>query len=70
ALSVGGEEPPPIEGDLRAAVADFEQRAILRALERHQGNKSRAASDLGISRFALQRKLDKYGLVTDGPSEG
>ena len=26
------------------------------------GNKSRAAAELGISRFALQRKLDKYGL--------
>ena len=30
------------------------------ALERNGGNKSRAASELGLSRFALQRKLDKY----------
>ena len=26
------------------------------------GNKSQAAKALGISRFALQRKLDKYGI--------
>ena len=49
-----------IDGDLRSAVADFERRAILAALEKHDGNKSRAAQELGLSRFALQRKLDKY----------
>jgi two-component system response regulator HupR/HoxA len=61
-----GEAPtelPAVGGDLRAAVAAFERRAILEALERHEGNKSRAAAELGISRFALQRKLDKH---TDG----
>ena len=56
-------------GDLRAAVADFERRAIQAALTRHEGNKSRAASSLGISRFALQRKLDKYGLASNGEPE-
>ena len=56
-------ELPAVDGDLRAAVASFERRAILGALERHTGNKSRAAAELGISRFALQRKLDKYGLA-------
>jgi len=52
-------------GDLRAAVADFERRAIEDALARAAGNKSRAAKELGISRFALQRKLDKYGIARD-----
>jgi transcriptional regulator with GAF, ATPase, and Fis domain len=48
--------------DIRAAVADLERRSIEGALGRARGNKSKAAADLGISRFALQRKLDKYGL--------
>jgi len=47
-------------GDLPTVIAEFERRAIEAALERHDGNKSRAAEDLGLSRFALQRKLDKY----------
>jgi len=56
-------------GDLREAVASFERDAIQSALQRHGGNKSRAAAELGISRFALQRKLDKYEL-RDGDAEG
>ncbi len=62
-----------VDGDLRQAVARFEMRAIEAALQRAQGNKSRAAAELGISRFALQRKLEKYGLLVadddpNGPS--
>ncbi|MHC4261805.1 MAG: sigma-54 interaction domain-containing protein, partial [Planctomycetota bacterium] len=68
--SAGGEELPAVDGDLRAAVANFERRAIQSALDRHDGNKSRAAAELGISRFALQRKLDKYGGAADEPDEG
>ena len=49
-------------GNIREAVADLEIRSIETALEQAGGNKSRAAKTLGISRFALQRKLDKYGL--------
>jgi len=55
---------PAAEGtDIRSAVADLERRSIEAALLAAGGNKSRAASELGISRFALQRKLDKYGLA-------
>jgi transcriptional regulator with GAF, ATPase, and Fis domain len=49
-------------GDIRAAVADLEKRSIEVALAQAGGNKSKAAQGLGISRFALQRKLDKYRL--------
>ncbi|MDP6520336.1 MAG: sigma 54-interacting transcriptional regulator [Planctomycetota bacterium] len=49
-------------GDIKGAVADLERRSIEAALAHAAGNKSQAARDLGISRFALQRKLDKYGL--------
>jgi transcriptional regulator with GAF, ATPase, and Fis domain len=49
-------------GDIRAAVADLERRSIETALAQAGGNKSKAAGLLGISRFALQRKLDKYDI--------
>jgi transcriptional regulator with GAF, ATPase, and Fis domain len=49
--------------DLRDAVARYEREAIRAALERCGGNKSRASAELGISRFALQRKLEKYGML-------
>jgi transcriptional regulator with GAF, ATPase, and Fis domain len=55
-------------GSIKGAVADLERRSIEAALEAADGNKSRAAANLGISRFALQRKLDKYGLGAK-PSE-
>jgi transcriptional regulator with GAF, ATPase, and Fis domain len=55
-----------IKGDLRTRVAEFEHRSILAALERHANNKSRAAAELGLSRFALQRKLDKYNGIETG----
>lgn len=51
-------------GDIRSAVADLECRSIEAALAQAGGNKSKAATALGISRFALQRKLDKYGIGT------
>jgi transcriptional regulator with GAF, ATPase, and Fis domain len=56
-------------GSIRNAVADLEKRSIEAALSSCGGNKSRAAKLLGISRFALQRKLDKYGL-DKGDDEG
>ncbi len=51
-------------GDMREVVADLEKRSIEAAMAESGGNKSKAARNLGLSRFALQRKLDKYGLST------
>ncbi|HTF89468.1 MAG TPA: sigma 54-interacting transcriptional regulator [Planctomycetota bacterium] len=48
--------------NIRDAVADLERRSIEASLAEAGGNKSKAAAILGISRFALQRKLDKYGI--------
>ncbi len=46
-------------------VLALESRAILDALARFQGNRSKAATSLGITRFALLRKIEKYGLAPD-----
>ena len=51
---------------LVAKVEALEKREIRGALQEAGGNKSRAADTLGISRFTLQRKLEKYQLATDG----
>lgn len=39
-----------------------EKSAIARALEKHQGNVSRAAEALGLTRASLYRRKEKYGL--------
>jgi len=49
------------DGDLTQMVQAIEVREIKKALDAAHGNKSRAAQILGISRFALNRKLEKYG---------
>jgi len=43
-------------------VEQVERREIEKALLVSQSNKTRAADLLGISRFTLQRKLEKYGM--------
>ncbi len=50
-------------------VADLEMREIKKAWAKSGGNKSRAADMLGLSRFALQRKLEKYALDPEGGSD-
>jgi len=40
----------------------LERDAVAAALDKVQGNISRAARLLGVSRAALYRKLDKHGL--------
>ncbi|HUN57395.1 MAG TPA: sigma 54-interacting transcriptional regulator [Candidatus Binataceae bacterium] len=54
--------PSNENGDLRFARADFEARHITKVLSNHQGNVSRAAKALGISRISLQRKLKEYNI--------
>jgi len=43
-------------------VAEVERTMILRELSRFDGNKTRAAEALGLSRLGLRNKIDRYGL--------
>ncbi len=63
-------------GDLLSlglSIDQMERRMILEALERAQGNKTRAASLLGISRRALYSRMESHGIPIGGveaePSE-
>jgi DNA-binding NtrC family response regulator len=47
---------------LRELVYEFERRIIAQALERHGGNRTRAAKDLGITRQGLSQKISRFGL--------
>lgn len=44
---------------------ELEKQTILQSLETHGGNLSHVAAQLGISRAALYRRLEKYGIPTD-----
>jgi transcriptional regulator with GAF, ATPase, and Fis domain len=63
----GGDGEDAVQ-NLVELVERVERREIGKALEQAQGNKTRASDLLGISRFTLQRKLEKYGL--GGPDDG
>ncbi len=41
---------------------EMEKSLILKSLEKNKGNITKSARDLGIDRFALYRRLEKYGL--------
>ncbi|MCW8355574.1 MAG: sigma-54-dependent transcriptional regulator [Marinomonas sp.] len=43
-------------------VRDLEIRLITQALEKHQGNRTQAAKQLGISRQGLIKKIERYGV--------
>lgn len=44
---------------------DMERLSIIKALEKNQGNISQTADELGLSRAALYRRLEKYNIKND-----
>ena len=50
---------PPLED---MTLDEAERWLITRALQRHDGNVSRAAESLGVSRSALYRRLQHFGI--------
>ena len=58
-------QPQPekkVDTDEILNLEQLERHAIERAMKRSEGNLSRAAEYLGITRYALYRKLEKLGL--------
>ncbi|MVN91870.1 sigma-54-dependent transcriptional regulator [Mucilaginibacter aquatilis] len=43
-------------------LSEMEKNAILRVIEKHNGNITRAAKELGLTRTALYRRLNKYDI--------
>lgn len=64
--------PPNITGSLAheisfdcsgTSIKEVEMNTIINVLQKHSGNRKRAAQELGISRSTLYRKLDEFRLV-------
>ena len=43
-------------------LSTLEKNAILRVIDKHNGNITRAAKELGLTRTALYRRLSKYDI--------
>ncbi|MBC7922532.1 MAG: sigma-54-dependent Fis family transcriptional regulator, partial [Ferruginibacter sp.] len=59
----------PLETPLRSAeekqdlrLDEIEKSTIQRVIDKHQGNITKAAKELGITRTALYRRLGKYDI--------
>ncbi len=58
------------DGGQPSTLQAIERRSILAALQRWEGNRTRAARELGISRRSLQYKLKEYGQEQAGRRPG
>ncbi|MCP4351904.1 MAG: PAS domain S-box protein [Desulfobacterales bacterium] len=54
--------PPPSVSHAKSLKNEAEKRAVIAALERHQGNQTAASRELGISRVTLWRKKNMYNI--------
>jgi DNA-binding NtrC family response regulator len=60
-LSIGGGDQPLLDND-HLTVKQAEKQLIIKALKDNNGNRTKAAKTLGISRRTLHRKLHEYHL--------
>jgi Nif-specific regulatory protein len=60
--STGEITPHKIQGTLKEMVEALERSVLTRMLKKHGGNKSKVARVLGLSRFGLTKKIQRYGL--------
>lgn len=62
ALTVEPDAPAPRAGAADLNLARGEKALVVAALQRHAFNVSRAAAELGLTRAALYRRMEKHGL--------
>lgn len=62
ALAVDGDAPMPRAGAADLHLGRGEKALVAAALQRHAFNVSRAAAELGLTRAALYRRMEKHGL--------
>ena len=55
-------QPEVIVDDDNIPLSLLEKNAILRVIDKHNGNITRAAKELGLTRTALYRRLSKYDI--------
>jgi two-component system response regulator HydG len=55
-------QPEVVIDDDNVPLSALEKNAILRVIEKHNGNITRAAKELGLTRTALYRRLSKYDI--------
>ena len=67
AVAPAGPDAPDAPGRTGATLAQSEREQIVRALEQTHYNQSAAARQLGIDRYALRRKMQKYGIPSRPP---
>lgn len=62
AINVGNDAAHAQEAPPSLELEEVEKQTIMQALDKHDGNISRAAKELGLTRSALYRRLEKYDL--------
>jgi DNA-binding NtrC family response regulator len=66
-VAPAGEGDAPRVADYREATLAFQRRLIEQALSRANGNLTKAAGELGLTRHALRHQMLKVGLA---PADG
>lgn len=61
-LPHGEEEREPILGEGNLNLEETERMLVRKVVDKHGGNISKAAKELGLTRASLYRRIEKYGL--------
>ena len=51
-----------LQGTLKEMVETLEKSVLTQLLEKHGGNKTRVSKELGLSRYGLMKKMQRYGM--------